>query len=366
MDDIDSSNDTNTEDVATGGAAEWLTMTGKLLVYIGIACALYVLCSISERRRMSRRLRNAEESFRRISAANRLVPTNRYVLPHHRKIKIRNALVIRTVKALNKGGEKGKEKASNPKSADILTTKRAAASDSISNSLSLAELTIDFGGSSSESLPWSDEEESQSSSLNRKEEEVEGQSKSEQSEASSRSGEERYVFLVRRGNNSDIAPLSSVQDDDDKTEFGPEETANQPPQLSCPIGNDDSSCDYGDEGGNIEETEQTNIEHPCVLAKPVPNSYDLCSVGSMGPVGNGFLILDDDEEDEALIHKSQRNVDALCSICLVCYEDGDRLAWSKNPSCAHVFHEDCIVPWLMKHEDCPNCRCNYFEFEGSD
>jgi hypothetical protein len=48
---------------------------------------------------------------------------------------------------------------------------------------------------------------------------------------------------------------------------------------------------------------------------------------------------------------------------------GDTVAWSKQQGtilrdkadeqpCHHVFHRDCIVPWLTnpKHNDCPVCR----------
>ena len=48
--------------------------------------------------------------------------------------------------------------------------------------------------------------------------------------------------------------------------------------------------------------------------------------------------------------------------CPICYDDyvkGDDVAWSKNEECCHAYHTDCIVPWLMDHDDCPMCRCVY-------
>lgn len=52
--------------------------------------------------------------------------------------------------------------------------------------------------------------------------------------------------------------------------------------------------------------------------------------------------------------------DSSCGICLAEYEEKDIVSWSKDPSCRHAFHQHCLVPWLMSHNTCPNCRWNYF------
>ncbi len=48
-----------------------------------------------------------------------------------------------------------------------------------------------------------------------------------------------------------------------------------------------------------------------------------------------------------------------CPICLEKYEVGDEIAWSKNDQCLHAFHLDCILDWLMDHDQCPLCREGY-------
>jgi len=42
--------------------------------------------------------------------------------------------------------------------------------------------------------------------------------------------------------------------------------------------------------------------------------------------------------------------------CSVCWEDftlGERV---RKLNCDHLFHTDCIVPWLGLHGTCPICR----------
>ena len=53
-----------------------------------------------------------------------------------------------------------------------------------------------------------------------------------------------------------------------------------------------------------------------------------------------------------------------CSICSDEYKSGDKLAWSKNELCSHLFHTECILPWLMNHSDCPMCRNDFLYFQN--
>ncbi|XP_076944971.1 E3 ubiquitin-protein ligase At4g11680-like [Bidens hawaiensis] len=45
--------------------------------------------------------------------------------------------------------------------------------------------------------------------------------------------------------------------------------------------------------------------------------------------------------------------DAVCSICLERYENGNEL---KNLPCNHVFHKDCVEQWLRLNPECPLCK----------
>jgi hypothetical protein len=57
----------------------------------------------------------------------------------------------------------------------------------------------------------------------------------------------------------------------------------------------------------------------------------------------------------------QDDDDGVCAICLVSFQRGDIYGQSSNPSCRHIFHQDCIVGWLITKDDgtCPCCRQPY-------
>ena len=46
-----------------------------------------------------------------------------------------------------------------------------------------------------------------------------------------------------------------------------------------------------------------------------------------------------------------------CPICLMDFQVYDRVSSSKDiQRCQHVFHEECLISWLDKHQSCPCCR----------
>lgn len=46
------------------------------------------------------------------------------------------------------------------------------------------------------------------------------------------------------------------------------------------------------------------------------------------------------------------------SDCAVCREEYSLEERVKRLPCGHLFHPDCVDPWLEMHDSCPICRCN--------
>ncbi|XP_056158898.1 RING-H2 finger protein ATL70 [Syzygium oleosum] len=52
--------------------------------------------------------------------------------------------------------------------------------------------------------------------------------------------------------------------------------------------------------------------------------------------------------------RSSASTASCCSICLADYKGHDELRMI--PDCGHLFHHECIDPWLRMHPTCPVCR----------
>ena len=89
----------------------------------------------------------------------------------------------------------------------------------------------------------------------------------------------------------------------------------------------------GEEDIKDENTESAKTSwHPSLPKFKVPQDKPSCTERA---------------EDNKDSNDTERAVPIFCAVCLMEYEVSDRVCWSSNKECTHVFHEDCIVQWLV-------------------
>ena len=99
---------------------------------------------------------------------------------------------------------------------------------------------------------------------------------------------------------------------------------------------------------NSEDSED-NVGNSCGSQEPKKTPSDGKAVDYT--CYDGF----DDDED-------------VCPICLDNFEVGDVVMWSRHGSCSHVFHEDCLLQWLLeqRENECPTCRACFIADMDAD
>lgn len=58
---------------------------------------------------------------------------------------------------------------------------------------------------------------------------------------------------------------------------------------------------------------------------------------------NNKTVADDSEKPEIRL---ARKVPNGCAICLSSFQVNEKVSWSSNPSCKHVFHHACVLDWF--------------------
>lgn len=74
---------------------------------------------------------------------------------------------------------------------------------------------------------------------------------------------------------------------------------------------------------------------------------------------NGFMLFDDSDAPQVapgrppMEHMMRATFSGVCSVCQEEVAENEGVC---PPNCTHVFHDECISPWLEKSHSCPDCR----------
>lgn len=63
-------------------------------------------------------------------------------------------------------------------------------------------------------------------------------------------------------------------------------------------------------------------------------------------------------------YEKETHENEFCSVCLGDFREGDDICSSINDQCTHFFHQECIIEWLLYHNECPICRRHYLKPSG--
>lgn len=111
--------------------------------------------------------------------------------------------------------------------------------------------------------------------------------------------------------------------------------------------------------GKVEE--KTAAENSNASVKYPPTFYSQCtdcdSKDGIEPRSyDADIEIQASHKGKNLTQTEYSDANMECSICLEVLEAGDKLSWSRDFKCEHIYHQRCLVPWLMTHDECPNCR----------
>ena len=118
---------------------------------------------------------------------------------------------------------------------------------------------------------------------------------------------------------------------------------------------------YGNNVNRIHPIPRNNERNLMAISKIDKMTYEelLELEKKMGKVSQG---LSQEQINQLLfeIYKESNNKeDNICTICKTNFENGEKI---RRLGCNHIFHMDCIDPWLLEKKNCPICL-NEIKFE---
>lgn len=115
---------------------------------------------------------------------------------------------------------------------------------------------------------------------------------------------------------------------------------------------DDQENDNNVEDANGKEKREKSTKENVAIQRSGNND-------DMTPKVRPEVSKDGNDDNDACSTDSLGSSFEGCAICLADYSPHQTICESSNPACKHVFHEECMVNWLMNHHQCPICQQLY-------
>ncbi|MGK3745715.1 MAG: hypothetical protein ACI90V_012576, partial [Bacillariaceae sp.] len=170
-----------------------------------------------------------------------------------------------------------------------------------------------------------------------------------------------YSVSAQTVKEEDLIENKDIEDDDNiSTETETESEINQ--VIVANDGEEEDEDDKNDDDGhnNVNSIDDNNDDN---------NDDDNNDENDIETGCDHSILSFDDEETTGqlkLRDGNERLVPNCCAVCLSGYKVGDDVVWSSNPDCAHAFHRDCVVEWLIKMQPETPCPCCRQEFTDLD
>jgi len=158
-----------------------------------------------------------------------------------------------------------------------------------------------------------------------------------------------YLTDLEKGGvntSSDMKKISSSGDGNDSLNSSGDEKSTS---------KEDSTTE--DESSNSDDNVDQNSNSDSIQNDQMYNNLVDTIDSIFSNVNQTFRRLNSNLNDES--SSSEKYSPNSCSICLEPYKANEEICFSTNKACQHSFHLDCMVSWLMAHNDCPLCRQNY-------
>merc|ERR1719506_1207211 len=192
----------------------------------------------------------------------------------------------------------------------------------------------------------------------------------------------KHIIVHQNTGNTSVDGNEETQDDDAVSTF-----------VDVELGkNADDQDDHNDNGNDEDDLEQSTylaLASARNLTQQQDDGMHNSSSSSSSSSTNSDittattkLCLDPDQQEIDTMTNTNRTtkptISGTCVICFEQFEKEDMIVWSEDPTCHHVYHQDCMVHFLasnaernmtgqarrtnivdVTHNPCPTCRKNY-------